>query len=98
MIPGDHLGSFLSDHDAGGVGISTDHVGHNARICYAQISDTDNPELRIYNTADPARAAEVVNGEREMQRKVLQERVARSRALAVPMFGSEFRGRQPRAE
>jgi hypothetical protein len=98
MFRGDYLGSFFSDHDGGGVGISADHVGHDAGIRYAQMSNAGDPELRIDYTADPTRAGEVVNGEREMQREILQERSGWRSAFAVPVLGSELRRRQPRTE
>ena len=58
-----------------------------------KLATPETQELRIDNAADPARAAEVVNGQREMQREILQERVAWCCAFAVPMFGSKLRGR-----
>jgi hypothetical protein len=95
---GDHLGSFFSDHDGGGVGISADHVGHDAGVRYAQICNAGNPELRIDYTADPTRAREVVHRDREMQREILQERIGWRCAFAAPVLGSELRRRQPRTE
>src|SRR5215510_1154458 len=96
MFSGDHLGSFFSDHEGGGVGISADHVGHDAGIRYAQISNATDPELGIDHTADATRTGEVVDGEREMQREILQERIGWCCAFAVSVLGGKLRRRQPR--
>jgi len=62
------------------------------------MSNAGDPELRIDYTADPTRAGEVVNGEREMQREILQERIGWRCAFAVPVLGSKLRRCQPRTE
>jgi hypothetical protein len=88
MVCGDHLRSFFSDHDGDRIGISADHIGHDAGISYAQIRYARDPELRIDHGADTARTGEVVNGEREMQREILQECIAWSCAFAVAVLGN----------
>src|SRR5580700_141473 len=56
------IGCPLSDGDHGSVGVSADDRRHDGRVDHSETVDTENPELRIDDPANPARTRRMIEG------------------------------------
>ncbi len=90
MILCDQFGRALADHHRGRVDVAAGDLGHHTRVGDAEPRGAEHPQLRIDDAADPADAGQMIDGRREVQREILEQRIMEEGRLA------SIRGLAPR--